>query len=86
MSDTKNKPTTKKQKMLIVLITVVLLLLVVQSVGIGDDADTELPTDRETCLSSGYIWSQSSETCYDDSTAETSSVDQAQGSEHAQLL
>lgn len=71
MSDIENKKTTPKQKVLIMLITAVLLLLAVQTIGTGDQVDPELPDDRESCLSSGFIWSQSAERCYNSSMANT---------------
>lgn len=69
MSDIENKKTTPKQKVLIVLITVVLLLLVAQVISGGGEADPELPEDRDTCLTAGYIWSQSAQQCYNSSMA-----------------
>ncbi|MEX2515079.1 MAG: hypothetical protein WD335_03050 [Candidatus Paceibacterota bacterium] len=62
MSEKANKPTTRKQMALISLIVIVFLLLLVSlSAGIG----TSVPTvDRDTCLSSGNIWSESSGECY----------------------
>lgn len=69
MSDIQNKKTTPKQKVLMVLITIVLLLLAAQAIGTDSESNSELPTDRESCLEEGFIWSQSAEQCYDSSTA-----------------
>lgn len=52
-----------------VLITIVLLLLAAQAIGTDSESNSELPTDRESCLEEGFIWSQSAEQCYDSSTA-----------------
>lgn len=63
MSDTDHKPTTTSQQVLIGLICVVLLLLLGQLL-LGQSSN-DLPTDREGCLTSGNIWSESAGRCFD---------------------
>lgn len=62
MSEKENKSTTPKQMTLIVLIVIVFLLLLLQLSFTSQDDRVNL--DRESCLSSGYIWSGSSQECY----------------------
>lgn len=50
---------------LIVLIILVGGLLLFQLVGDGFNAGDGVPADRESCLRSGYIWSQSAGKCYE---------------------
>lgn len=73
MSDTDNKPTTLTQQVLIGFISVVLVLLLGQL--LLSQSDAKLPTDRESCLTSGNIWSESAQRCFeagsDPSTATT---------------
>lgn len=62
MSADENNPTTPTQKVLIGLISLVLVLLLGQLIT---SSSNSLPDDREACLSSGNIWSQSAEECYE---------------------
>lgn len=62
MSADENNPTTPTQKVLIALISLVLVLLLGQLIT---SSSNSLPDDREACLSSGNIWSQSAEECYE---------------------
>jgi len=62
MSKNENKPTTRKQMTLIVLIVIVFLLLSVRLLTTTNQQTQVI--DRETCLTSGYIWSESAEQCY----------------------
>ncbi|MEX2369131.1 MAG: hypothetical protein WD552_01925 [Candidatus Paceibacterota bacterium] len=80
MSDTDNKPTTLPQKVLIGLICVVLILFLGQL--LFSQSGSDLPTDREGCLASGNIWSQSAERCFDagsDPSTATTAVDYQSG-------
>lgn len=62
MSKKENKPTTRKQMTLIILIVIVFLLLVAQLFGTASQQSPII--DRETCLESGFIWSESAEQCF----------------------
>lgn len=83
MSDTDNKPTTPTQQVLIGLICVVLLLLLGQLLFGGSGND--LPTDREGCLASGNIWSESAQRCFD-AGADPSTATTAFGDRSARSL
>lgn len=67
MSADENNPTTPKQMTLIILIVIVFFLLLIQLIASAGSGG-QLPSDRDSCLNSGNIWSQTAQECYGSDT------------------